>query len=277
MTSPVDLCNMALDQISARSGIVGINPPAPPNNLSAQVASRTYQTQVDATFRAAHWNSARRQTPLTLLSAAVGTPENPSGYNSNGQLLPVPPVPWRYSYAYPSDCLLVRFVIPRPNLPIAGQAPIMTNVGIANQPLVNTAMPFVPAIDLDQDGNEIKVVLTNACKAQVVYTGRIANCDLWDSQLQNAVIGVLAAWFVMPISGDKTLMQMRTQLAVGLINAARISDGNEGITSIDVIPDWMQVRNAGSGWGGFGVGNGWGGAPTIGAWGSIGMPDGVSY
>lgn len=277
MTAAVDLLNMALSQISARTQITGINPPSPPNNLAAQTASLIYQTQVNAVFRAAHWNSARLQNPLTLLKAAVGTPENPSGYNSNGQLLPTPPVPFRYQYAWPDDCLLMRFVIPRPNLPIPGQAPIMTNVGIANQPIVNTSVPFVVAIDKDQDGNQIKVINSDAQKAQGVYTGRIDNVDLWDASLQNAVIGTLAAWLCMPITGDKSLMQMRVQIAVGLVTAARISDGNEAITTMDVIPDWMQVRNAGSGWGGFGAGNGWGGGPFIGGWDSLGMPDGVSY
>lgn len=276
MTNPVDLCNMALDQISARTSITGISPPSPPNNTAAQVATRTYQTQVDAVFRAAHWNSARLQKELTLLKAAVGTPENPSGFDSNGNLLPAPPVPWRYEYGWEPDCLAMRFVIPRPNLPIAGQAPIMTNVGIACQPLVNTAMPFVPAIDTDANGNQVKVILTNAMKAQGVYTARIANPDLWDSQLQNAVIGTLAAWFCLPLTGDKSLMSMRIQLAVGLITQARISDGNEGITSTDTIPDWMLVRETGSGWGGI-ANNGSAGGPFIAGWSSIGYPDGVSY
>src|SRR5258707_4915394 len=119
----VTLCNMALDQISARTTIQGVNPPAPANNLAAQVASRTYQTQVDAVFRAAHWNCARFQIGATLVAAAIGTPENPTG------ALPAPPIPWRYMYAYPSDCLLVRFVFPLTQPPNTSPA-IMTNVGV---------------------------------------------------------------------------------------------------------------------------------------------------
>lgn len=273
MTAPVDLCNLALDQIVARTSITGLTPPSPPNNKAAEVAARTYQIQTDAVFRAAHWNSARLQNTLTLLRAAVGTPENPSGVDAGGNTLPIPPVPWRYEYAYPPDCLLMRFVIPRPNLPIAGTAPLMTNVGMSNLPLVNTSLPFVPAIDTDQDGNQIKVLLTNAGKAQGVYTARISNPDLWDASLQNAVIGTLAAWFALPITGDKSLMTMRVQLAVGLINAARMSDGNEGITTTDHIPDWMQIRESGSGWGGFGAAGG----NFMAGWDAIGMPNGVSY
>src|SRR5258705_48294 len=99
MTSPVDLCNLALDQISARASITGINPAALANTVAAQVASRTYQLQADAIFGGAHWNSARKQGDLTLLKAARGTPETPDGS------LPQPPIPWRYEYAYPDDCL----------------------------------------------------------------------------------------------------------------------------------------------------------------------------
>lgn len=267
----VGLVNQALDQISARSIVTGINPPSPPNNLAAQVASRTYQTQVDAIFRAAHWNSARRQAPLTLLKAAIGTPENPSG------ALPVPPIPFLYEYAFPNDCLQFRFIIPTPNLPVAGTPALMTNTGVTNQPLINTAMPFVVAIDTDSDGNQIKVVLSNACRAVGVYTGRIDNPDLWDVGLQNAVIGALAAWMSMPLVGDKTLLSARTQIAVGLINAARIQDGNEGVTSSDHVPDWLVIRNFGSGWGDGFINQGMYGAGCIGGWSSWGGPDGNAY
>lgn len=269
MTSPTDLCNLALDQISARTSITGINPASPPNNKAAEVASRTYQPQADAVFRAAHWNSARLQAPLTLLRAARGTPENPDGTK-----LPLPPIPWTYEYAYPSDCLAVRFVIPKhhPNSAVSN-VPLMMNLSTHHKHLVNTAVPFVPAIDTDSNGNQIKVILTNAPNADCVYTGRIANPDLWDASLQNAVVGTLAAWFVLPITGDKTLLQVRVQLAVGFVNAGRMSDGNEGITSSDVPVDWFQVRNAGAGFGdGFSSGQ-----PFIAGWQTIGMPDGVSY
>lgn len=273
MTSPVDLVNISLDQITARTSVTGINPASPPNNLAAQVASRNYQTQVDAIFRAAHWNSARLQANLTLLRAQIGTPENPSG------ALPVPPVGFLYEYLWPNDCLQFRFIIPMPNLPAVGSSPIMTNVGVTNQPYINTAMPYVIGIGLDNDGNQIKTVLTNAPRAIGVYTGRIDNPDLWDVGLQNAVIGALSSWMCMPITGDKVLMQQRVGMAVGLIQAARMQDGNEGVTSMDHDPDFMRIRNTGSGWGwgGYGAVGGYYGAGVIGGWSSWGAPDGNAY
>jgi hypothetical protein len=263
--NPVDLCNIALDQISARTSITGLNPPSPPNNVAAQAAARIYQLEADAVFRSAHWNSARVQGTLTLLRAQVGTPQNPSG------ALPTPPIPWLYEYAYPDDCLKVRFVIPSPQLP-ATTSPLMTNVGVSYQPLVRTGVPFVPAVDLDSNGNQIKVILTNACMAQAVYTGRIENVDLWDPMLQNAVIGALGAWLCSPVSGSDERKKVAIAMAAGLIQQARISDGNEGITSTDHIPDWMQVRNTGSNWGWNLEGGGW-----MAGWDAWTGADGVSY
>ena len=151
----VSLCNAALNQCAARTQITGLSPPSPPNNLAAQVASQNYQSQVDAVFRAANWNSARRQIPLTLLKARQGTPENPNG------TLPQPPFPWLYEYAWPNDCLKVRFVIPTPNLPTSTTAPLTTNSGAGYGPRANTTMPFVPAVDTDTNNNQIKVLMIN--------------------------------------------------------------------------------------------------------------------
>lgn len=268
----VDLCNLALDQIAARTSITGINPASPPNNLAAQVASRTYQIQADAVFRAAHWNSARRQKTLTLLKAAAGTSANPDG------TLPTPPLPFRYEYAWPNDCLKFRFLFPQPDLATATSPQIMTNTGVSCYPLVNTAVPYVVDIDDDAQGNQIKVLLTNAMNATGVYTARIDNVDLWDPALQNAVIGALAAWFVSPISGDDKKLALHVQLAASLINAARISDGNETIQAQDAIPDWMQIRDSGGGWG-FGATNnsGWIGAGCVSGWDTWAAPTGISY
>lgn len=259
----VGLCNIALGQIAARTQITSLDPPSPANNLAAMAAASLYQLQTDAVFRAAHWNSARKQAPLTLLKAAVGTPENPAG------LLPTPPIPWLYEYGYPDDCLKVRFVIPSPQLP-ASTSPLMTNVGVTTQPIVQTGLPFVPAIDTDQNNNQVRVILTNACMAQAVYTARIDNVDLWDPMLQNAVIGALGAWLCSPVNGSDDRKKMAIAMAAGLIQQARISDGNEGITTTDHIPDWMQART--SGFWGFSVNGGF-----CAGWDSWGGSDGVSY
>jgi hypothetical protein len=221
--------------------------------------------QADAVFRSAHWNSARKQATLTLLKAAHGTPENPSG------ALPTPPIPWRYEYGYPDDCLKVRFVIPRHHASETS-TPLMTNASGNHHHNVRTSLPFVPAIDTDTNGNQIKVILTNAPRAEAVYTARITNVDLWDPMLQNAVIGALGAWLCSPVSGSDEKKKLAIAMASGLITQARISDGNEGITSTDHTPDWMEVRNTGSNWGWSDRDGGY-----LAGWDSWTGADGVSY
>lgn len=265
MPAPVDLVNMALLQIVSNQTITSINPPSPPNSTAAKAASLLYQTQVDATFRAVHWNCARFQAAATLLAAQWGTPQNPNG------TLPKPPQPWLYMYAYPDDCLLVRFVFPL-CLPPAGSTAVMTNVGVGYRNYVNTSLPFVPASALDANGNSIRVILTNCPQAQIVYTKRIPDPNLWDAGLINAVTNVLAAWLVNPVARSAELLKERVSVAVASIEAARLSDGNEGITSTDSFPDWINVRNAGSSWG-WNLTNG----GFYGGWDNLGMPNGMSY
>ena len=267
--NPVDVCNMALDQIGAAGQTIqGLSPPVPAASLAAQVATRNYQTQLDALFRAAHWNAARFQTPngLTLLKAAAGTPENPSGS------LPVPPLPFQYEYALPVDCLKVRFVIPTPT-PQSGGAPFLTNQGLTTPPLINTSLPFVVALDLNANGEQIKVILTNAEQAQAVYTARVPNPDTWDPQLLNAAVATLAAWFVNPLLRNSELVKERVQVAMALVTQARVSDGNEAIATTDHIPDWFEVRGAGGGfwW------QGRGGAGYMAGWDSMTMPNGLTF
>lgn len=242
MTSEVDVANMALDNIGARYSITSLVPPRPAPN--ADLVARHYQPKIDALHRAAHWNFARKQAPLTLLRAAKGTPEN-----ADGTVLPVPPVPWQYQYAYPADCLLARFLIANPQNAAGSDLPFLGGGSFAT-PLwpFTPGYKFVIAVDTDQDGNQIKVILTNLEFAECVYTARIRNPDLWDSQFLLAGAAFLGAWLINPTSGDGQLLKGQIEIASSILTQARVSDGNEGQTSTDYVPDWMAVRGIG-GWG----------------------------
>lgn len=260
----VPLVNQALDQIAAGVTVRSMDPPDA-NSLAAEVAARTYAQQVGAVFRSVHWNCARFQKSLTLLRAAAGTYANADGS------LPVPPIPWLYEYAYPTDCLKIRFLIPKLSLP-ATSTPLMTGAGLNYYPDTITAMPFVPALSLNDQGQQVSVILTNAPMADAVYTAIVQDPNLWDVALRNAVIATLSAWFVNPLARNAELLKERVQMAVAMIQSARISDGNEGITSTDHLPDWMAARNYGSTIGIGAYDNGY-----MAGWDSIGMPDGMSY
>lgn len=261
MVSVIDVCNMSLDNIGARFSITSLNPPLPPPN--AIVVGRHYGPKIDALFRAAHWNCARRQQQLTLLKAAIGTPENPNG------ALPQPPPPWLYEYAYPSDCLAARYLIPNPPTTGTGSMPILGGGTMANPVwCAQVGYPFAVAIDTDVNNYQIKVILTDLEYAQAVYTARITNPDLWDSHFLAAACATLGSWLVNPLARNAEVLKEQVEIAKAIIIAARISDGNEGVTSTDHVPDWMAVR-------GFSGLESFGGAQAWYGWDSMGFPGGV--
>lgn len=239
MPSEVDVANMALDQIGSTVTVQSINPPAP-SGVVAETLARNWTTWLSSTFRGAHWNCLRFQKPLTLLKSAAGTQSNPSGSG------PLPPIPFLYEYAYPTDCALMRFVIPQVTTP-GTSVPIMTNVGGLTVNNAITRIPFVPALDEDAQGKPIKVILTNAPVALGCYTRYLPDPNFWDDSLLQAVICVVAAWMVNPAARNKDLLQERVGMARSMIEEARRTNGNEGISNIDHYPDFMQVRDGG-GW-----------------------------
>ena len=264
MVAPVDDANMALDNIGARFSIQSLTPPYPPPN--AVTVARHYQPKIDALHRAAHWNCTRTQNTLTVLKAAQGTPENPGGTT-----LPIPPQPWAYEYAIPADCLKVRFIFTDPaanNGNLSGQ-PIFP-AGVTATPLwtSSAAAMFVVAVDTDAKGNQQKVILTNCEFAIAVYTARIVDPDLWDPHFLAAASATLGAWLVMPLKANAETLKQQIEIAQGIILQARVSDGNEGVTSTDHDPDWMAVR----GFTGYGR---WGEARSWYGWDGMGFPGGV--
>ena len=261
MTADVDIANIALDNIGARFSITSLQPPLPPPN--AIVVARQYQIRIDALHRSAHWNFARKQIQGAVLKAAQGTPENP-----NGTTLPIPPYPWQYEYQYPPDCLLARFLIC--NQPLTGSGNPFP-AGVQSTPLWpfgNPGYKFVVANDTDAAGNQIKVILTDLEFAAIVYTCRVTNVDLWDAHFQNAAIATLGAWLVNPLARNSQVLKEQIEIATSVVQSARISDGNEGITSIDHTPDWMAVRGI------TGYGIAWDSAMTYYSWSSLGFPGG---
>jgi hypothetical protein len=238
MTVPVDIVNLAADAIGSRAQCSSINPSD--GSQLGDVGSRQYSVRVRALLRSAYWNCARRQATLSLLKAARGTPENPDGTGAP------PPQRWLYEYQLSSDYERARFIpalVQDTNLAV----PVMTGSNLAQFPgmMANVAIPFVIAIDTDASGNQIKVLLTDWPQAQLVYTAFIQNCDLWDSEFLTAAVASLASFLVNPLNRNAQLAGEQAAIAKSLILGARISDGNEGPSSVDHVPDFIQVRGFG--------------------------------
>lgn len=245
--TPEQVCNIALAEIGTQASISSFSE----GNPEANAASTFYTPKIQALLRAALWNCARFQVVLSLQYAAPNTPTNPTSTP------PFPPQPWLYSYFLPADFLRARYLLP--TLPVNTINPPLTTAPLVALPtyIANCAVPYALGTDLDPLGNRIKVLFTNQPQAQLIYTGDISQMpDLWDSQLLSAATSMLGAYFVNALARNRELMQDQFNIAKGIIDAARISDGDEQPTRQDHIPDWMTIRmstgayawGAGAGW-----------------------------
>ena len=99
--SPEDVVNLALTRIGYRDLV---------NNMyegsrQANAALSIYAQTRDEMIRKGDWGFARRDVTLPLLKTAPS-----AGYVITAWSDVYPPLPWKYEYAYPNDCLKVRSI-----------------------------------------------------------------------------------------------------------------------------------------------------------------------
>lgn len=260
--STISLANRSLLSVGARASISSLQE----GSVEANAISTLFVPTFQQLARSAAWNCLKKQATLSLLAAAQGTPENPLGTT-----LPLPPTPYLYSYALPSDCLQVRYIVPSfPNSTPTGTTPLTTASVTASSWFPGAmAIPFSVSYATDTNNNPITVILCNQTQAQAVYTVDQPNPVVWDSLFQAAFVASLAAYLVPALSLDLPLMDRSIKAAEEMIRQARVRDGNEGITSVNRNADWMTARMIG----GYGYTGGSGYAPALcGDYGSMTWP-----
>lgn len=296
---PTDIANQSLDAIAANMVLGDIEE----GTKQANLLLRAYRQCLMQLLRAAHWDFTRKTVPLTLLADATGNTPNVGTIVPIGQFV--------YEYAYPTDCMKARFVpwnvnqnpgAPTGNIvPPNANAPLLS--GIGQQPLQNVRLrpaKFTVATDFNypppqgQITWEVQgvspqgrtVILTNVKHAHLVYTTLVLYPSVWDAQFRAAFVAFLASEVALPIWVEKDKkfgLELRAQqiaLAKEKIQAARITDGNEGWYSTDHTPDWITSRTTGGGWNGrWGAGalGGDGGGFLACGWDSCNFADGSAY
>jgi hypothetical protein len=234
----VSICNRALASFGARSTISSLTE----NSAEAQACTIFYNSTFEALARTARWGCLRREGPLTLLAAAAGTPEN-----VNGTTLPIPPLPYLYSYASPSDSLFMRGILP--NIPSqTGSSPPVTGASVlAPICLPNNGMiPFKVAFSTDLSNNPIEVILCNLSMAVGVWTTNSPNPVIFDSLFEQALVSSLAAFLIPALSLNLPLLGAMIKNAESAIMQARTADGNETPSTQDRQASWISARMAGT-------------------------------
>lgn len=295
MTSPADIGNRALRAAGSSWRIGSLEDGSDEANTLLEM----YVPARQQLLRAAHWNMARKQAPMALLGDATGqTP------NVGNQVIQ----PWTYEYQWPVDALKARFVPWNTDLQNQTQTPIMTGLGLPPQNCIrliparflvgldfNYPVPGMNAPTWDQQPDitdvigvgpqQRTVVLTNVQNAQLIYTADIEYPDEWDPLFQEALVQLIASRIALGVNRDKNFGMKMTELASGsargMITQARAADGNEGWTTTDNYPDWLRIRNYGSGSWAQGYGGPWGFAGGPGVlgygWDSISLGNGSAF
>lgn len=224
MADLVQIANLSLSRIGTRSTISDTAEDSP----EARAFTIVYEQARDETLEAADWGFARAQRAL----ADLGTP----------------PVDWQFRYAYPSDCLKIRSIM-WPMTVNEGRS--ITALPTGGAPisfascLTNAALPPIPyetAIDLDAQGNDLKVIYCDQPQARAYFTKRITNTSLFPPSFIAALSWACGAQMAVPLTGSTTLLQAcLSQWKLMLMDAA-VSDANEGVQQQYVVPDWMLRR-----------------------------------
>src|SRR6266550_1834788 len=254
MTSQSLIGQMALAEIGTRSTITptAITPNGTvfgDGSQEARYLDMYYGAVRDHALRAARWNFAKSSVLLTLWKALPGTPENTTLPTTSGWLTTYPAPPWLYSYSLPLNYNYARRVTAQPDIS-AISPPIFSVGGFSVGMQGNWSAPFEIAMDqYDQAGVALtvpkKVLLTNAPTPVFDYTYEATLEGLWDPEFVMVMILALAARIAIALRSDKQMAQLKLDGANNAIIAARVADGNEGLTVLDHIPDWIRVRGGG--------------------------------
>lgn len=254
MTTQLQIGQMALAEIGTRSTVTssGLTPNGTVFNDGSQEAlylDMYYGAVRDHALRAARWNFAKSTVLLALWKALPGTPENATLPTVSGWQTKYPAPPWLYSYSLPANFNYARRITAQPDIQTISP-PIFTAGGFNVALPGNWSAPFEIAVDqYDQLGTNLmvpkKVLLTNAAVPVFDYTYEATNEALWDPEFVMVDVLALAARLAIALRSDKSMAQLKMEGANNAIIQARVADGNEGLTILDHVPDWIRIRGGG--------------------------------
>lgn len=240
----VSICNRALQGIGTRTQISSLTE----SSVEARNCNLIYAATRDEVLQMAYWNFAQKTDYLSLLKSAPGTPSNPAA-TANQWSTAYPSPPWLYEYGYPTDCIQMSRIVQQIQNYYIGTP--YTSGGTSTYPYaVGPGSPFKVTTDTDAQGQQQSVILTNQYQAIGVYTMQITNPALFGAQFVEALVQAISAKLVLALSGQVAQANLKFAQANAIITQARASDGNEGLTVIDNMPDWITIRED--------IGNYWG-------------------
>jgi len=200
MSSVIDICNLALVHVNA-ARIQSITE----RTKSAQMCNTLYVPTRDAVLAAFPWNFAEKRVNLALLDASY------SG--------------WTYAYAYPSDCVRALEIYNPLTTVTYADGYYYNNQYLSNAVKVKAErIKFQIATNAALDR---RVILTNQESAELIYTARVEDSNLYDPIFTRALAYALAAELAVALKSQPKLKEQLTGDYFRTVAAAEEGNANE--------------------------------------------------
>lgn len=204
MTSEVEICNLALAHLRAKS----INS-LTESSVEAQYCKLHFPFLRDQMLEDTPWQFAHKIAPLAVLSDTL--------FN------------WAFVYQYPADCLHINKLLPNYTSisPSGISSPTAARLYDHGHPQPDLTIKIPYQIYNVDNG---RVIASNDGELRADYRSRVTNPNLFSSQFVMALSYLLAAELAIPIVGvekGRALRGDNLSIYEQYLGAAIASDGNE--------------------------------------------------
>lgn len=207
MSSVIQICNLALSHIGAYR-IQSFEE----NTKEARECRSLYDTARDAVLADHDWGFARKRINLALSAEAY--------------------TGWTYTYEYPTDCLVARRIELN-----TGTSTVCDDDEYSCTQIEK--VEYEVAVNADLNG---RVILTNQENAELVYTAKVQDTNLFDPLFIDSFSWRMAADLAQPIKGKLALQNQMLQQYLYLISRAKSSNASEDHKKTKEINSFVGAR-----------------------------------
>lgn len=203
MASEVDIANLALSHLGDTATVASLDPPE--GSAQAEHCARFYSVARDTLLQSYAWSFATRRLSLAEVTSEWDA--------------------WDYCYAKPSDCLVVRAILP---------------VGATDDSKTN----FKDYV-IEVNSSESEVIYTDEPNAICLYTRSTVDAGRFPPLFVLALSYQLASLLAGPlIKGDAGAAEAKrcAQLALGWAGKAIEADANQRKVDNSFTPSWIEAR-----------------------------------
>lgn len=219
MSSPIEVCNLALSRIGIDQLIEDFNDP----NTRARACNFHFPLAFEHCLNDAHWNFAQKVVQLALV-ADVTVP----GYE--------------YVYRYPVDCLNAHILTDEGGNRSISRANLFRDVWDYDAAgLAQRKWPYQVMADPITAG--ARIIVTDLPLAYLWYTAQVTDVNQTSPLFRDALAWKVAMEISLVLRADTRLHQNAVSMYGWTVSKALVAAGNEGVPDAAAVPQTVAVRS----------------------------------